>query len=147
MKPISIILANLDRLKNKLDNQAPDVELYEQRERELLDLGIGLSSMQAHSLRLKINYDKEYTMAYNAYKASKEKVTDAETKRAIDFQLLDKEVEYKEGEAVIVEIQKQYDAYRRFSENVLKSRMIREQADMRRAEMATKHNDINDIPF
>ena len=96
MKPISIILANLDRLKNKLDNQAPDVELYEQRERELLDLGIELSSMQAHSLRLKINYEKEYTVAYNAYKASKEKVTDAETKRAIDFQLLDKEVEYKE---------------------------------------------------
>lgn len=134
-------IANLDNLKKKLLAQAPDVQLYEDWERELLELGTELGSAQALNLIEKVKYDREYTEQYNEYKAGKEKVTDAETKRAVDFMLLEKETMYKTDEALLIGYQKQYDTYRRYAENVLKWRIIREQADMRRAEMATRNAD------
>lgn len=141
-------LANLENLRNKLATEvAPGRELYEEREWELLEYATELWADQTLNMLAKIHYDKEYTIECAKFKEWKEKVSDAETKRAVDFLLLTKETDYKTQEAILQWHQKQYDAYRRFSENILKARLIWEMSDMKRQDIFVKSPGENNMPF
>ncbi len=140
-------LMQLDHLRRKLATEvAPSQSLYEDRESNLLDLSIGLADSRNEYLKDKLGLDNEYQHIYNAYKLSKEKCSNVEAEKHADFELLEKFQQLKLQEIELQTQQKKYDAYRRFSESILKLHMIRESQDIKRINMLWRDN-INDIPF
>ncbi len=96
----------------------------------------------------KLGLDNEYQHIYNAYKLSKEKCSNVEAEKHADFELLDKTQQLKLQEIELWNKQKKYDAFRRFSESILKLHMIRESQDIKRINMVWSRQDsIDSIPF
>jgi len=96
-------LRNLENLKTKLSTEvAPGRQLYEDRERELLEYATELASEQTLNLLQEVKYAKEYKIESMKLKEALGEVSIAETKRVVEHLLLDKSIEYKTQEAILL---------------------------------------------
>lgn len=92
-------LSNLEHLKNKLATEvAPNRELYENWERELLELSTWIATQGFILLNDKLALDNRYITEYQKYKLSKEKCSNAEAEKETEFLLKDEFQKLKTNE-------------------------------------------------